>query len=80
MPNTIFGTSVCGLCLCSSDSFRVISSELRISLPSCQSEPTAEETVIKSARRIRCFLIFRRSLEVKVESQKLSRQQGKLLC
>lgn len=43
---------VCGLCLCSRDCFQVILSELRISLPSCQSEPTAEETAIKSARRI----------------------------
>lgn len=50
MPNTVH--KCVGLCLCSSDCFQVILSELRISLPSCQSEPAAEETVIKSARRI----------------------------
>lgn len=45
---------------------------LRRSLPPHESEPIAEEMVIKSVRRIGCFLALRsRSLRVKVEAQKL---------
>lgn len=70
MPKPTYGTSVWSVS-CSSDCFQVILSGLKISLPSRESESPAEETVIKSARRICCFLSLRsRSLEVKVESQK----------
>lgn len=76
MPKPTYGTSVWSVS-CSSDCFQVILSGLKISLPSCQSEPTAEETVIRSASRICCFLALRsRSLEVKVESQKLRNLPG----
>lgn len=76
MPKPTYGTSVCSVSF-SSNCFQMILSELKISLPSCQSEPAAEETVIKSARRICCFLSLRsRSFEVKVESQKLRSLPG----
>ena len=76
MPKPTYGTSVWSVS-CSSDCFQIILFVLKISLPSCQSEPAAEETVIKSARRICCFLALRsRSLEVKVESQKLRNLPG----
>lgn len=70
IPKATYGTSVWFVSR-SRDCFQVILFGLKISLPSCESEPAAEETVIKSARRMCCFLTLRsRSLEVKVESQK----------
>jgi len=76
MPRPTYSTNVWSV-PCSSDWFHMVLSELKVSLPSCQSEPAAEERVIKSARRICCFLALRsRSLEVKVESQKLRNLPG----